>query len=168
MEMNAAHLHLMVNHIPVFGSIFAALLIGWGLLRRSEEVLRLGLIVAVLIGIATWGVQLTGDPAEHAISGMPDFQRRLVHPHEEAAQLSTIVIGVSAVLALVTLLLMRRRRGAARVLAIVTLLVALAGFGLVTRAALLGGEIRHPEARPGWVQPPPPPRPARMPGGERD
>jgi len=164
--MNPAHLHLVVNHVPVFGAIFAALLIGWGLLRKSEEVLRLGLIVAVLIGIATWGVQLTGEPAEHALSGTQGFQRRLAHAHEEAAQLSTIVIGVSAVLALVTLLLMRRRRGAARGLAIVTLLAALAGFGLVSRAALLGGEISHPEARPGWVQPPPPPRPAGRPGGE--
>src|SRR4051812_35684633 len=125
--MNSAHLHLMVNHVPLFGSIFAALLIGWGLLRKSEEVLRLGLIVAVLIGIATWGVQLTGEPAEHALSGTPNFQRRLAHAHEEAADLSTYVVGLSAALALVTLVLMRRRRGAARGLAIVTVVVELAG-----------------------------------------
>ena len=75
--MNPAHLHLMVNHVPVFGTIFAALLIGWGLLRKSEDVLRLGLILAVLIGIATWGVQLTGEPAEHALAGTQGFQRRL-------------------------------------------------------------------------------------------
>lgn len=172
MEMNAAHLHLMLNHVPVFGSIFAALLIGWGLLRKSEEVLRLGLIVAVLIGVATWGVQLTGEPAEHALAGAAGFQRRLAHAHEEAAEISTYVIALSGVLALVTLVLMRRRRSAAKVLAAVTLVVALAGFGLVSRAALLGGEIMHPEARAGWVQPPPPPRPAGMPReggeGERD
>ncbi|HET7233465.1 MAG TPA: hypothetical protein VFJ16_25870 [Longimicrobium sp.] len=164
--MNPAHLHLMVNHVPVFGTIFAALLIGWGLLRKSEDVLRLGLILAVLIGIATWGVQLTGEPAEHALAGTQGFQRRLVHAHEEAAELSTYVISLSAVLALVTLVLMRRRRGAARGLAVVTLIAAFAGFGLVSRAALLGGEISHPEARAGWVQPPPPPRPAGRPGGE--
>lgn len=164
--MNAAHLHLMLNHVPVFGTIFAALLIGWGLLRKSEDVLRLGLIVAVLIGIATWGVQLTGEPAEHALAGVQGFQRRLVHAHEEAADLATYVIALSAILALVTLVMMRRRRGAAKTLAMVTLLVSLAGFGLVTRAALLGGEIMHPEARAGWVQPPPPPRPAGRPGGE--
>lgn len=171
MEMNAAHLHLVLNHVPVFGSIFAALLIGWGLLRRSEDVLRLGLIVAVLIGIATWGVQLTGQPAEHALSGTAGFQRRLVHAHEEAAQISTYVIALAAVLALATLVMMRRRRGAAKGLAVVTLVVVLAGFGLVSRAALLGGEIMHPEARAGWVQPPPPPRPAGVRGGgegERD
>jgi len=166
MELNPAHLHLMVNHVPLFGTIFAALLIGWGLLRKSEDVLRVGLIVAVLIGIATWGVQLTGEPAEHALAGVQGFQRRLAHAHEEAAELAWMVTAVAGVLALVTLLQMRRRRGAARGLAIVTLLVELAGFGLVTRTALLGGEIMHPEARAGWVQPPPPPRPAGRPGGE--
>ncbi|HET7460515.1 MAG TPA: hypothetical protein VFJ82_04680 [Longimicrobium sp.] len=169
--MNPAHLHLVVNHVPVFGTIFAALLIGWGLLRKSEEVLRLGLIVAVLIGIVTWGVQLTGEPAEHALSGTQGFQRRLAHEHEEAAEIAMIVTAVAGVLALVTLLLVRRRHRAGRGLAIVTLLAALAGFGLVSRAALLGGEITHPEARPGWVQPPPPPRPAgeqREEAGERD
>ena len=163
MNLNPAHLHLMVNHVPLFGTIFAALLIGWGLLRKSEDVLRLGLILAVLIGLATWGVQLTGEPAEHALSGTPGFQRRIAHAHEEAAQLAMIVTAVAGVLALVTLLLMRRRRGAARGLAIVTLVVELAGFGLVSRAALLGGEISHPEARAGWVAPP---RPAGAPGGE--
>jgi len=169
MEINAAHLHLMVNHVPVFGTIFAALLIGWGMLRKSEDVLRLGLLVAVLVGIATWGVQLTGEPAEHALAGTTGFPRRLAHAHEEAAELSTWVISLSAILSLATLVLMRRRRAAARGLAIVTLIAALAGFGLVTRAALLGGQITHPEARAGWVAPPPPPRPAGMrPGGERD
>ena len=164
--MNEAHLHLMVNHVPVFGTIFAALLIGWGLLRKSEDVLRLGLIVAVLIGIATWGVQLTGEPAEHALAGTTGFQRRLAHAHEEAAELSTYVISLSAILALVTLVLVRRRHRAGRGLAVVTLLAAFAGFGLVSRAALLGGEITHPEARAGWVAPPPPSRPAGRPGGE--
>ena len=165
MNLNPAHLHIMLNHIPVFGSLFAALLIAWGLLRKSEDVLRLGLIVAVLIGIATWGVQLTGEPAEHALAGTAGFQRRLAHAHEEAAEISTIVIALSAILALATLVLMRRRGGMARTLAVVTLVAALAGFGLVSRAALLGGEITHPEARAGWVAPPPP-RPAGARGGE--
>jgi hypothetical protein len=155
-----------VNHIPVFGSIFAALLIGWGLLRKSEEVLRLGLIVAVVIGAATWGVQLTGEPAEHTIIGMHDVQRRLIHAHEEAGQLASYVIAGSGVLALVTLLLMRRRRGTARALSLVTMLVGFAGFVMVARAANLGGEIRHPEIRAGFVPPPPPPRPAGAPQGE--
>jgi hypothetical protein len=165
-NLNAAHIHLLVNHVPVFGTIFAALLIAWGLLRKSEEVLRLGLVVAVLVAAGTWLVQLTGDPAEHLISGMQDVQRRLIHEHEDAAELSTWVITAFGIASLLTLLMVRRRRASGRILAIVSLLLGLGGFVLVARAATLGGEIRHPEIRAGFVPPPPPPRPAGARRGE--
>ncbi|HSU17398.1 hypothetical protein [Longimicrobium sp.] len=172
MNLNAAHIHLLVNHIPVFGTVFAALLIAWGLLRKSEDVLRLGLAVAVIVAAGTWLVQLTGEPAEHLIAGMQDVQRRIIHQHEEAAELSTWVITAFGVLSLITLVLVHRRRASGgRALAILSLLTGLAGAGLVARAANLGGEIRHPEIRAGFVPPPPPPRPAGAPrgeGGERD
>ncbi|HEX6750936.1 MAG TPA: hypothetical protein VF092_26850 [Longimicrobium sp.] len=166
MNLNPAHIHLLVNHIPVFGSIFAALLIGWGLLRKSEEVLRLGLIVGVIIGAATWGVQLTGEPAEHTIVGIEGVSRRIIHAHEEAGELASYVAVAFGVAALITLLLMRRRRGAARAMAVLTLLMGLVDFGMMAWTANLGGEIRHPEIRAGFVPPPPPPRPARPPNGE--
>ena len=167
MNLNAAHIHLLVNHIPVFGTVFAALLIAWGLLRKSEEVLRLGLVVAVIVAAGTWLVQLTGEPAEHLISGMQDVQRRIIHEHEEAAELSTWVITAFGIASLLTLVMVHRRRASGRMLAIVSLLLGLAGSGLVARAASLGGEIRHPEVRAGFVPPPPPPRPAGAPR-ERD
>jgi hypothetical protein len=34
--MNSAHLHLMLNHIPVLGMGFGLALLGWALLRKSE------------------------------------------------------------------------------------------------------------------------------------
>lgn len=153
MNFNAAHLHLMINHVPVFGTLFSALLIAWGLLRKSEDVLRLGLALAVVVGIATWGVQLTGEPAEEVIEHMAGVSRRLIHAHEEAAEWATYVAAAAGVLALVALLLVRRRHRAARGLSVLTLVVSLVGFAAASRAALLGGEIRHPEARADFVAP---------------
>ena len=147
--MNPAHLHLLVNHIPVFGTLGAALLLAWGVLRKNDEVLRVGLILMVLIAVATWGVQLTGDPAEEAVEHLPGVTRQLIHAHEEAAELSTIVIAIAGISALVTLFLVRGRRAAGRAMSIVTMVIGLAGFGLVARAANLGGAIRHTEIRPG-------------------
>jgi hypothetical protein len=155
-----------VNHIPVFGTIFAALLIAWGLVRKSEEVLRVGLIAMVVVAILTWGVMLSGDPAIHFIRGMAGIERSRVHEHEEAGDWATWIGSVAAVLALLTLLLMRRRRTAARTLSVVTMLAALVAFAAAARAATLGGEIRHPEIRAGFVPPPAPPPPAGAPGGE--
>ena len=153
MNFNPAHLHIMLNHVPVFGSLFAALLIAWGLLRKSEDVLRLGLALAFVVGIATWGVQLTGEPAEEVVENLAGVSRRTIHAHEEAAEWATYLIAAAGVAGILALLLVRRRHRAARGLSILTLVVSLVGFAAVSRAALLGGEIRHPEARPGFVAP---------------
>jgi hypothetical protein len=165
MNLNPAHVHLLLNHIPVFTSVGAALLILWGLLRKSEEVLRLGLLLAIVAGLAGYGVQLTGDPAEHTIIGIPGVDRRLIHAHEEAADWAWMIMAVAGGLALISFLLLLRKRAMARTLAILTMLVELVGFAAVARAANLGGEIRHPEIRAGFIPPPPPPRPA---GAHRD
>ena len=153
MNFNPAHLHLMINHVPVFGTLFAALLIAWGLLRKSEDVLRLGLALALGVGLATYGVMLTGEPAEEVIENMAGVSRRTIHAHEEAAEWATYVAAAAGVLALITFLLVRRRHRAARGLSLATLVVSLLGFAAASRAALLGGEIRHPEARADFVVP---------------
>lgn len=46
MDLSPLHVHLMPNHMPLLGTIAAALLLGWGLVRRSAEVTRLGLVAA--------------------------------------------------------------------------------------------------------------------------
>ncbi|HEV7587460.1 MAG TPA: hypothetical protein VGO40_04970 [Longimicrobium sp.] len=153
MNLNGAHLHIMLNHIPVFGSLFVALLIAWGLLRKSEDVLRLGLALAFVVGVATWGVKLTGAPAEHIVEHMAGVTRRSIHAHEEAADWATYLIVAAGVVGLFALLLVRRRHRAGRALSILALVVSLFGFAAVSRAALLGGEIHHPEARPDFVVP---------------
>jgi hypothetical protein len=41
--MNPAHLHLMLNHIPVLGTAFCMALVGWALIQKSEELKRVSL-----------------------------------------------------------------------------------------------------------------------------
>ena len=62
--MNAVHVHLLLNHLPVIGSLIAAALLIVALLRRDSGLAKvtLGLFVA-LAGIAVV-VFLTGEPAE--------------------------------------------------------------------------------------------------------
>lgn len=153
MNLNPAHLHLMLNHIPLFGALFASLLIGWGLLRKSEDVLRLGLALAFVVGAATWGVMLTGEPAEEIVERMAGVSRRTIHAHEEAAEWATYVLAAAGVVSLLALLMVRKRRQAGRGLSILALVISLVGFAAVARAALLGGEIMHPEARADFVAP---------------
>ena len=128
MNLNPAHLHIMLNHIPLFGALFAALLIAWGLLRKSEDVLRLGLALGFVVGIATYGVLLTGEPAEEVVEHLADVSRRTIHAHEEAAEWATYVIAAAGLVSLVALLLVRRRHRAGRGLSILALVLSLVGF----------------------------------------
>ncbi|HXI20948.1 MAG TPA: hypothetical protein VNH46_07685, partial [Gemmatimonadales bacterium] len=90
--MNAAHLHLMLNHLPVLGAPFAALLLVWGLFRRSRDLLRTALGVAVVVAAVSYPVFLTGEPAEDRVEDAGWASERLVHQHEERAELGLIAV----------------------------------------------------------------------------
>lgn len=38
--MSAAHVHLLLNHIPILGSIFGLLVLCYGIWRKSDEIKR--------------------------------------------------------------------------------------------------------------------------------
>lgn len=157
MSLSAVHLHLMLNHIPVLGTIFVLAVLAWGLFRRSREVTTLALGLAVLLAIATVPAYLTGEPAEHLVEHESWFPKDLAHDHEESGETTFIAVIATGVVALGALAL---RRGDRHRLAWLPTLVALGllvSFALAARTALLGGQIRHQEVRPGAVLAPPAP-----------
>jgi hypothetical protein len=148
MDWSALHLHLMLNHVPVLGTIAAALVLGWGLLRRSTEITRLGLVATVVVALFSIPVYLTGDPAEDRLRDLdPTVDRHLIHDHEEKAEAGFIAVLVTGAAALAALWL-ARRPAAARTLPAIVCAGLVVSFGLFAIAALKGGEIRHSELRP--------------------
>lgn len=146
--MSTVHLHLLLNHVPVIGIVFGALLLLLALLRRSGELAKVSLGFLALVGAVSVVVFLTGEPASDAIEKLPGISERLIDRHEEAAELATIVTGIIGALALGALLAYRRRT----VPRWITALALISAFGstvLMGYAANLGGQIRHPEIRSG-------------------
>ncbi len=143
--MNAAHLHLVVNHLPVLGVLFGLVLLAGGRFRRSEELTRAALWTFVFAGVAGLGAYLSGSGAEETVEGLAGVSERLVESHEEAALLATAAAGLTGVLALTALLGYRRGSAFPRWFNAAVLATALVAGGLMARAANLGGRIRHPE-----------------------
>ena len=79
--MNPAHLHLMLNHVPVLAIPFGLAVLGWAMFRRRPEFARLALIVFVFSALATIPTYLTGEPAEDAIEGVAGAIEPWVEPH---------------------------------------------------------------------------------------
>ena len=146
------HLHLMINHLPVFGSIIAVVLLGWALVAHSRELTRAGLILAIVCGIGGFAAKETGEGAEDQLETLPWYSRDLVHEHEEAADFAFITLALAGAAAVVTLVRMRGGRPA-RLETGITLALLVIGFAATARTALEGGKIRHEELRPGFVFP---------------
>ena len=144
--MSIVHLHLLLNHVPVVGILFALLLFAAAIFLRETVSTRFALGFSAAIALVALAVYFTGEPAEEAIEKLAGISERVIEQHEEAAELSTIAMSMFGALALAALVIFRKRKmprwvGAAG-LAGTIVLTALMGW-----TANLGGQIRHSEIR---------------------
>src|SRR5713226_1948163 len=138
---NAMHLHLMLNHAPLFGELFAAALLLAAAMARSKTLLRTALGVVLITALASIPVFFTGRAAADAIGKVEGIDQEAISPHEEAAErflIAASAAGVAAVVALV-----RLRRTTIAIAAALTLL----SFGLAGWTANRGALIHHQELR---------------------
>ena len=147
--MNPAHLHLLLNHIPVLGVGFGLAVLVWATLRPRPEFVRLALVVFVVSALATIPTYLSGEPAEDAIEGVAGAIEPWVKPHEQAALVSLVLVEGLGVLGLVALWSARRAASPSRPMMMASLVLAIATAGSLAYTANLGGLIRHTEIRRG-------------------
>ena len=148
MPLTGVHIHLMVNHAPVFGSLFALGLFVASYFYSPDVLRRTAFAFLIVTALAALIAYLTGDPAQHAIRGYPGVVRSMINEHEEMGEASFIVASIVGVLALIVVV--RWRNGAIpRAATLVLLLGNVVVAGMMVYTALLGGQIRHTEIRTG-------------------
>jgi putative copper export protein len=153
--MNGAQLHLMLNHLPVMGTLFSLLLLAWSLIRRSAEIQKLALAIALLAGLSSVPAYLTGEPAEEVIEHTAGVDEAYIEGHESMGKFALwcgVALGVAAGAALAAGVKNPRWLSAGTA---ITLLASVLVFGVMGYTAHLGGQIRHPEIRDGAIQPTP-------------
>jgi uncharacterized membrane protein len=143
--MNAAQLHLMLNHIPSIGVIIGLVtfLIGW--LRRLEGVTKTGAWIILLAGIMVWPASFTGEDAEKLIEDLPDVQKNLIHEHEDAAGQAFVLTLISAAIALFYLLSAKLKQSLLKITSYILVISSVIALVLILNASHKGGLIRHPE-----------------------
>ena len=142
--MNWAHAHLILNHLPVLGTIFGLALLAWAVLRRDETLQRAALATFVVAALAAIPVFLTGAPSEEIVEHLAGTAEAAIEAHEEAAVIALIAIEALGAMALAALVLFRKR-AFPRPLTGAALVFALATAGWMAQTATLGGRIRHAE-----------------------
>ena len=145
--MNWAHVHLLINHIPVLGTLFGTLLLVFGIVKKNEEIKRVSLGIFVIIAVAALPVYFTGEPAEEIVEHLPGVDESILEEHEESALISFIAVGILGIFAIGTLWRYRRVDTIPKRFVIAGLILSIIVFGLMAWTADLGGKIRHSEIR---------------------
>ena len=108
--MTSAHVHLLLNHIPILGSMFGLLLLCYGMLRRSDEIKKTSLGVFIITALLTIPVYLTGDGAAQIVSNLPGVSTAIIQQHDQAATITMVAIQILGALSLLSLWLSWRSR----------------------------------------------------------
>ena len=143
--MNATHVHLVLNHFPIAGIIFAIPLLGFGWARNREDFSRAGLLLVVLSGIVSVPVFLSGEPSEHIVEKLAGVSKAAIERHEDAAKVAVWLVVAAAAASLGTLMAGLRGKNILRKTVPLTLLLCLGAAGMLAWTNNVGGRIRHPE-----------------------
>ena len=143
--MNFAHLHLLLNHFPIIGTILGFGLFGASFLGdgRHADLRRSGLIVFTVTAFVTIPAFLTGIGAEQMLG--EENVSTLIERHEGAALLTLWVVEITGALAMIALWQSHVGPQPARSNLLAILLCSIVSMGLLARTGNTGGDIRHPE-----------------------
>jgi hypothetical protein len=147
--MDLAHIHLLLNHFPTIGMIIGGGLFLLSLITKSDELKRTSLIVLLGIALISIPTYMSGNGAQDAIKSQPGVSKSLIETHEGAALEAMAFMEATGALAWLALWQFRRLARIPGWNLGLILVLTLVTFGLMARAANIGGEIRHEEIRSG-------------------
>lgn len=149
--MNSAHLHLLVNHLPILGTLFGILTLLAGIVLKNPSIKRTALGALAFSAVFAAIAFSTGEGAEEAVEGLPGVGEALISRHEEIADLflgGSIIVGAISLLTFLADVLGWKLT---RALYVLTLAAAAGTMVLAQKTGTSGGEIRHSEIRAGVV-----------------
>src|SRR4030095_5584590 len=103
--MNASHIHLALNHVPLFLSIAGTLTLLYGFIRRADQLKFFSLYLMIAAALFTIPVYLTGEGTEEMVEKLAGVSESIIERHEGMARIGLVVIIIAGIVALATLLI---------------------------------------------------------------
>ncbi len=145
--MNDAHLHMVVNHFPIIGTIFGLGILIAGIFMKNTVIKNVAYILFVVAAIFAAVSMATGEGAEEIAEKLPSVTDQIIHEHEEMAEKLALVLYALGVISLLGLYLNFKKHTKAAAVSYIALVVAIIGVFFGKQTGTTGGEVRHTEIR---------------------
>lgn len=145
--MNAAYLHVLLNHFPVMGSLFGFFFLIAATLSGNKTLKISALVIFVATGLLTIPTFLTGEGAEEVVENLSHVSKQLIYQHEEFAEKAVWFVYLTAILSAAQLFLIKKNKiipAWINSLFYVLVILCLLSMGWTNK---LGGKISHSELR---------------------
>ncbi|HEX3838412.1 MAG TPA: hypothetical protein VHW25_15725 [Steroidobacteraceae bacterium] len=144
-----AHIHVILNHFPTVGFVFALLFFIVGAARDNAGMKRASLVTFVICGILGAPTYVTGAAAMFSLTAPPvaGISKAVINAHRDWALISLFGLGATGVAAWVELWRYRYLARYSKTSLSVVLALALITLAVLTETGIHGGYINHPEIR---------------------
>ncbi|HQX45478.1 MAG TPA: hypothetical protein PK209_13025 [Saprospiraceae bacterium] len=143
--MDQTHVHLLINHLPIFGSILGVMVLVHALWMDSKQTSMAAYNLFIVSAIGAGIAYFTGEAAEETVENIQGISENVIDIHEDVAVYALVSIIALGVLSILGHLSIIKDFKIYRSLAWLILLIGLVSFGLMARTGYTGGQIRHTE-----------------------
>lgn len=143
--MDQTLIHLLISHLPIFGTILGGLVLLHGIGVKSNQTNIAAYYIFVLSAIGAGIAYLTGEGAEESVENMQSVMESTIKTHEDFAIFALVSLIILGLTALIALYITYKNSLLSRSIAIIVLFISIISSMLVARTGYLGGLIRHTE-----------------------
>ena len=153
------YIHVVLNHLVIYGTILGALALAVSLVLRSRAAQITALVITLIAATAAYPVLISGQRAYKVIrNSSDDAGQEALDEHMDRAEKTIALFYLLSLVSLSGLLVPIKWPRTGAPLAVATLFLALVCFGLSLYIAQEGGRVKHRNSgRPRVVLPDPSP-----------
>ena len=147
--MNEAHLHMVVNHFPIIGTILGLGILVAGFIFKNNTIKNTAYSLFVVGAIFSAVSMATGDGAERMVEDMPSVGHHIIHEHEEIAEKLALIMYILGIASIIGFYMNVKKNAKAKILSFIILALSIGATIIAVNVGTSGGEVRHTEIREG-------------------
>jgi uncharacterized membrane protein len=143
------HVHMILNHVPTVGFVFAIAFFAVALVTDNELMKRASLVLFVICSVVGVPTYVTGTASMWALTQpvIPEISKAVINAHRDMALLSLFGLAFTGAAAWIELWRYRYSGHFSRSSLTLVMLFAVVTLAIMAETGHRGGQINHPEIR---------------------